>query len=250
MNRPSLTARTWSSAVRRPGLRVLGGLVALAALVLTLPQLRAEPAPVIPAPAADETGLEGASAVAVFAGGCFWGVQGVFQHVDGVLNAVSGYAGGAASSAHYDDVGSGNTGHAEAVQITYDPQRVTYGRLLQIYFSVAHDPTQLNRQGPDRGTQYRSAIFPMTQEQGQIAKGYIAQLNQAHVYGAPIATRIEPGKTFYPAEAYHQDFLARNPSHPYIVIHDLPKVAELQRVFPDVYQPKPVLVSAVAAAKK
>jgi len=249
MNRPPLAARSWRTALQRPWLRMLGAAAALAAVVFTLPQLRAEAAPTIPVPAADESGLAGPSAVAVFAGGCFWGVQGVFQHVDGVLNAVSGYAGGAASSAHYDDVGSGNTGHAEAVQITYDPQRITYGRLLQIYFSVAHDPTQLNRQGPDRGTQYRSAIFPMTQEQGQIAKSYIAQLNQAHVYGAAIATRIEPGKTFYPAEAYHQDFLARNPSHPYIVIHDLPKVAELQRVFPDAYRPKPVLVSAVAAAK-
>lgn len=243
------SARVLPAIVRRSGLRIALAALLLAAIAISLSHVHAGAVPAIPAPAGDESGIEATTAVAVIAGGCFWGVQGVFQHVDGVLNAVSGYAGGAASSAHYDDVGSGDTGHAEAVQITYDPRRITYGRILQIYFSVAHDPTQLNRQGPDHGTQYRSAIFPVTQEQGQIAKAYIAQLNQARVYGAAIATRIEPGKTFYPAERYHQDFLARNPTHPYIVIHDLPKVAELKRVFPEAYRSKPVLVSTASAAR-
>ena len=234
-------------AAQSPWLRVALGALALVAVLLSLPRVQAEAARAVPAPAEDESSAA-ASEVAVFAGGCFWGVQGVFQHVDGVLNAVSGYAGGAASSAHYDDVGSGDTGHAESVQITYDPRKITYGRLLQIYFSVAHDPTEINQQGPDRGTQYRSAIFPMNAEQGQIAKAYIAQINQAHVFDSAVATRIEPGKTFYPAEAYHQDFLARNPNHPYIVIYDLPKVADLKKTFPDAYRDKPVLVSTAAAA--
>ncbi len=244
---PSSTDHFLRVAAQSTWLRIALAVLALAAVLLSLPRVQAETARAIPAPAEDESSAA-ASEVAVFAGGCFWGVQGVFQHVDGVLNAVSGYAGGAASAAHYEDVGSGDTGHAESVQITYDPRKITYGRLLQIYFSVAHDPTELNRQGPDRGTQYRSAIFPMNSEQAAVAKAYIAQLNQAHVYGAVIATRIEPGKTFYPAEGYHQDFLARNPNHPYIVIHDLPKVAELKKTFPDAYRDKPVLVSAAASA--
>ena len=179
---------------------------------------------------------------AVLAGGCFWGVQGVFQHVKGVTNAVSGYAGGAQNTAEYETVSSGSTGHAESVQVTFDPRQVSYAQILQIYFSVAHDPTQKNRQGPDTGTQYRSAIFPANAGQATIAQAYIAQLDQAHVFGSPIATRIEPDKTFYPAEAYHQDFLAHNPNYPYIVINDLPKIADLKRLYPAEYRDDPVLV--------
>jgi peptide-methionine (S)-S-oxide reductase len=195
----------------------------------------------IPAPEVDEKS-KGDSEVAVLAGGCFWGVQGVFQHVAGVTKAVSGYAGGEAKSAHYESVGSGATGHAESVQVTFDPKKISYGRLLQIYFSVAHDPTQLNRQGPDHGTQYRSAIFPVSEAQSRIAKAYIAQLESARVFDAPIATRIEPGKTFFAAERYHQDFLASNPDYPYIVYNDLPKIAALKRFYADVYREDPALV--------
>src|SRR5262245_45854058 len=167
----------------------------------------------VPAPLLDEAAGDRQSEVAVLAGGCFWGVQGVYQHVNGVTQAVSGYAGGSQESAEYETVSSGTTGHAESVQITFDPRTITYGHLLQIYFSVAHDPTELDRQGPDVGTQYRSAIFPATDEQARVAKAYIDQLEQAGVFGAPIVTRIEPDKQFYPAEAYHQDFLTRNPRH-------------------------------------
>jgi peptide-methionine (S)-S-oxide reductase len=197
---------------------------------------------VIPPPAVDEQPSDAATAVAVLAGGCFWGVQGVYQHVNGVLKAVSGYAGGSKESANYDAVTRGDTGHAETVQITYDPSKISYGKLLQIYFSVAHDPTQLNRQGPDHGTQYRSTIFPATAEQREVAEKYIAQLDGAKVYHAAIVTTLEDGRTFYPAEAYHQDFLVNNPTYPYIVINDIPKVENLARVFPDVYRDRPVLV--------
>ncbi|MGI8853097.1 MAG: peptide-methionine (S)-S-oxide reductase MsrA [Methyloceanibacter sp.] len=206
-------------------------------------QSGAEEARVIPPPAIDEKS-QAKEEVAVIAGGCFWGVQGVFQHVKGVTNAVSGYAGGARKTAHYDMVGLGSTGHAEAVRITYDPRQISYGRLLQIYFSVAHDPTQLNRQGPDIGTQYRSAIFPEDVEQAKIAKTYIGELNRARTFDAAIVTKIEPDQTFYPAEAYHQDFMVLNPSYPYIVIHDKPKVESLKRLFPEQYRSEPVLVSA------
>ncbi|MDY0884610.1 peptide-methionine (S)-S-oxide reductase MsrA [Dongia soli] len=199
----------------------------------------------IPAPAVDET-ANAKTETAVLAGGCFWGVQGVFEHVKGVSNAVSGYAGGDASTANYETVSEGETGHAESVSITFDPHQISYGRILQIFFSVAHDPTQLNRQGPDRGTNYRSAIFPASAEQARIAKAYIAQLSQAHIYEAAIVTTIEPDRAFYPAEGYHQDFLERNPSYPYIVINDLPKVENLKRLFPDLYRSDPVLVSAAA----
>lgn len=203
-----------------------------------------EEATAIPPPAVDETVPRSSNAeVAVLAGGCFWGVQGVFQHVNGVLNAVSGYAGGAESAAHYERVARGDTGHAESVEITYDPTKITYGELLRIYFSVAHDPTELNRQGPDVGTQYRSAIFPVDAEQSAIAKKYIAQLRDAGAFKAPIVTTLEENKTFYRAEKYHQDFLARNPSYPYIVINDLPKIRNLERRFPERYRAQPVLVS-------
>lgn len=224
------------------------GLLALAGLGLAASGVRAEQARAILAPAMDEPAGQAASEVAVLAGGCFWGVQGVFQHVTGVRNAVSGYAGGAKDTADYEEVSTGSTGHAESVEITFDPHVISYGRLLQIYFSVAHDPTELNYQGPDRGTQYRSAIFPRNEEQAKVAKAYIAQLEAAHVFTAPIVTRIEPGRGFYPAEAHHQDFLTRNPTYPYIVINDLPKVEHLKKMFPDLYRADPVLVAASAAS--
>jgi peptide-methionine (S)-S-oxide reductase len=221
---------------------VVGALLLAAAFAA--PRSTAEEAArVVPAPAADEATGASTSEVAILAGGCFWGVQGVFQHVEGVTNAVSGYDGGDASTAHYEMTSSGDTGHAESVKITYDPRKITYGRILQVYFSVAHDPTELNRQGPDSGTQYRSAIFPVNEEQARVAKTYIAQLDQAHAFNAKIATTIEPGRTFYRAEDYHQDFLARNPGYPYIVFNDLPKIANLKRLFPGVYRPDPVLVA-------
>jgi peptide-methionine (S)-S-oxide reductase len=198
---------------------------------------------VVPAPLLDGPSAGAQSEVAVLAGGCFWGVQGVFQHVTGVTRAVSGYAGGGRATAQYEAVSTGATGHAEAVQITFDPQKVSYGQLLQIYFSVAHDPTELDRQGPDVGTQYRSAIFPTTAEQARVAQAYIDQLNQAAVFKARIVTRIEPDKTFYPAEAYHQDYLTRNPRDMYIVINDMPKIESLKRSRPDVYRDDPVLVA-------
>lgn len=223
---------------------LMAGLLALSAIALwQAPARAAEDAVVIPPPALDEQvkpGLE----KAVFAGGCFWGVQGVFQHVKGVTNAVSGYAGGSADDAVYETVGSGRTGHAESVEITYDPSKVTYGQLLQVYFSVAHNPTQLNYQGPDRGTQYRSTVFTENAEQEKVAQSYIAQLDKAKLFGSPIVTTLESGKAFYPAEDYHQDFLQLNPTYPYIVYNDLPKVENLKALFPTLYSEKPVLVMA------
>ena len=179
----------------------------------------------------------------MIAGGCFWGVQGVFQHTAGVVNAVSGYAGGSKSTADYNMVSTGSTGHAESVEIKYDPKKISYGKILQIFFSVAHDPTQLNRQGPDSGTQYRSAIFTTSDEQKKVAEAYIAQLNGAKVFNKPIVTKVGALEAFYPAEAYHQDYLTLHPSQPYIAMHDLPKVENLKRLFPDVYRAEPVLVS-------
>jgi peptide-methionine (S)-S-oxide reductase len=219
---------------------LLGGLLLAAGFAAT--RSTAEEARVVPPPAMDEAASGAASEVAVIAGGCFWGVQGVFQHVEGVTGAVSGYDGGEKETAHYEMTSSGKTGHAESVQITFDPRKITYGRILQVYFSVAHDPTELNRQGPDEGTQYRSAIFPQSEEQAKVAKAYIAQLDSAHAFKAPIATTIEPGRTFYRAEDYHQDFLARNPGYPYIVFNDLPKIASLKQLFPTLYRPDPVLI--------
>jgi peptide-methionine (S)-S-oxide reductase len=243
------------SAVERSPLRyvLLTGALLLAGALLLLgvsgPQgSAAEQAREIPAPASDEAaGQMASSEVALLAGGCFWGVQGVFQHVEGVTNAVSGYAGGEAGSANYETVGMGATGHAESVEITFDPRRISYGRILQVYFSVAHDPTQLNRQGPDVGTQYRSVIFPRSAEQARVAKAYIDQLNQAQVFDAAIVTQIQPGAAFYPAEDYHQDFMTLNPTHPYIVYHDLPKLEALKRLFPNLYRAEPALVSAAKA---
>jgi peptide-methionine (S)-S-oxide reductase len=217
---------------------------ALLAFAFATPRSTAEEARVVPPPAVDEAKGASTPGVAVVAGGCFWGVQGVFQHVKGVVSAVSGYDGGAKETAHYDMTSRGDTGHAESVRITFDPKSVSYGRILQIYFSVAHDPTELNRQGPDEGTQYRSTIFPMNAEQAQVANAYIAQLNGAHAFRAPVVTTVEENRTFYPAEAYHQDFLVQNPTYPYIVFNDLPKIENLKRLFPEAYRADPVLVGA------
>lgn len=183
-------------------------------------------------PASTATGTE----VAVLAGGCFWGVEGVFEHVTGVTDAVSGYAGGTASTARYSDVSTGATGHAESVKITFEPDKISYAELLQVYFAVAHDPTELNRQGPDTGTQYRSAIFPQNAEQARIAKAYIAQLDAEKVFTAPVVTTIESGKKFYPAEEVHQDFMALYPKNPYIVANDAPKLLALKKDFPNRYR--------------
>lgn len=231
-------------ASRINGLPALAGAVAIATGLLTGAPAQADGPALIPPPATDEPVETGHEETAILAGGCFWGVQGLFQHVPGVKLAVSGYAGGTADTAHYHTVGSGHTGHAEAVEIIFDPTQVTYGTLLRIFFAVAHDPTEVDRQGPDVGTQYRSAIFPTSAAQHQIAQAYIAQLNAARVYASPIATRIEDGAKFYPAEDYHQDFLARNPAYPYIVVNDLPKVVALKRLFPAFYREQPILVMA------
>lgn len=205
-----------------------------------------EKAVVLPAPAFDTAmGTPAALDTAVFAGGCFWGVQAVFQHTRGVLNAVSGYSGGAKETATYASIGSGRTGHAEAVQVSYDPKQISYGKLLQIYFSVAHNPTELNRQGPDTGTQYRSAIFYSNTGQQQVAERYIAQLDAAKAYPAKIVTQLSPLSAFYPAEDYHQDYATRNPNSPYIRRFDAPKIANLKTVMPDLYREAPVLVSSV-----
>jgi len=175
-------------------------------------------------------------ATAVFAGGCFWGVDAVFKHTKGVTNVVSGYAGGSAAAAHYFEVGTGMTGHAESVEITYDPTKVSYAELLKVFFQVAHDPTQLNRQGPDVGTQYRSAIFYANDAQKEIAQRYIEQLNQANAFAKPIVTQVAPLEKFYPAEDYHQNYLALHPNQPYIVYNDLPKLSALKKEFPALYK--------------
>jgi peptide-methionine (S)-S-oxide reductase len=203
----------------------------------------------LPLPTVDLPPGQATSVTIVLAGGCFWGVQGVFQHVKGVTNALSGYAGGEKKTAQYETVSGGRSGHAESVQVTYDPRQISYGRLLQIFFSVAHDPTEFNRQGPDTGPQYRSAIFPTTAEQADVAKAYIAQLDQVHAFKKPIVTKIEPDRVFYPAEPYHQDYLTHNPSNPYIAINDLPKIEDLKRLSPDVYRAVPVLVSGGHSSK-
>jgi peptide-methionine (S)-S-oxide reductase len=203
-------------------------LVLVLAAVLTAAEL--------PAPDADlPASASGRTATAVLAGGCFWGVDAVFKHTKGVSEVVSGYAGGSKVTAHYEIVGTGLTGHAESVKVTYDPAQISYGKLLLIYFGVAHDPTQLNRQGPDVGKQYRSAIFYATEEQKRVAEAYIRQLNAAKVFPRQIVTQLEPLAGFYPAEEYHQNYLARNPGNPYIVYNDLPKLTELQKRFPELW---------------
>lgn len=198
------------------------------------PAAAAVPAPAVDVQRASTPGRQ----TAVVAGGCFWGVQAVFQHVKGVITATSGYSGGSAKTADYEIVSTGQTGHAESVQIVYDPSEITYGELLRIFFSVAHDPTQRNRQGPDEGTQYRSAIFFSNQEQKRVAEAYIAQLDQAKVFSHPIVTQVVPLEGFYPAEAYHQNYAALHPNQPYIVFNDAPKVEHLRQVFPDLYTGK------------
>ncbi len=224
---------------------VLAALAALAALGVQGSSLAAEAAAAVTASSAgNATTGPGALQTAVLAGGCFWGTQGVFEHVRGVRQVLAGYSGGEKATADYGKVGTGTTGHAESIQISFDPAVISYAEILQIFFSVAHDPTELNRQGPDAGTQYRSEIFFADASQQKTALAYIAQLEQAHVFKGPIVTRVDPLKGFYPAEAYHQDFLVRNPHYPYIVYNDLPKIANLKREFPQVYADSPVLVAA------
>ncbi len=212
----------------------------------------AEVAVKIPPLAADASGTEAKTVTetAVFAGGCFWGVQGVFQHTRGVTNAVSGYAGGSAVTAHYELIGSGLTGHAEAVQVTFDPKKISYAQLMQIFFSVVHDPTQLNRQGPDRGTQYRSQIFTTDAAQKLSAEKYIAQLDAAKVYPAKIVTQVAPLTAFYAAESYHQDYATLYPDSGYIATFDLPKIANLKTMFASQYRADPVLVSGSGLTKR
>ena len=205
------------------------------------PLFGAEPPVVIAPPAVDNPKAAGPAQTAVLAGGCFWGVQGVFEHVRGVQKVIAGYAGGDKSTAQYETVSSGTTGHAESVKITFDPAEISYGQILQIAFSVVHDPTQLNRQGPDVGTQYRSAIFYGDDAQKRIAEAYISQLDRSHAYSRPIVTRVDPLKGFYPAEDYHQDYLFHNPNAPYIAFFDIPKVENFKKTFPELYSGRPVL---------
>src|SRR5690348_7506212 len=233
---------------RNPFSRFALGAAAIGALAVAafavMPSRAAEEAVKIPPPAADAPSSD-AIQTAVLSGGCFWGVQGVFQHTAGVTSAVSGYAGGSQMTATYDQVSSGTTGHAESVQVKYDPKKISYGKILQIFFSVVHDPTQLNRQGPDSGTQYRSAIFTTSDEQKKVAEAYIAQLNAAKVYPRQIVTKVGPLQGFFAAEAYYQDYLTLHPNQPYIAYNDLPKVENLKKLFADNYVEKPTLVRAV-----
>jgi peptide-methionine (S)-S-oxide reductase len=217
----------------------------LTAVILRLPTLYGAEGPVtIAGPVLDNPKAAGAMQVAVLSGGCFWGVQGVFEHVHGVRQVLSGYAGGEKSTAHYEEVSSGSTGHAESVKITFNPAEVSYGQLLQVFFSVAHDPTQLNHQFPDVGTQYRSAIFYADEAQRRVAQAYIAQLNQSRAFPSSIVTRVDPLKGFYAAEDYHQDYLIHYPTNPYIARNDIPKVENLKRTFPTLYTERPVLATA------
>src|SRR5208283_2238617 len=209
---------------------------------LVSPALAETATPIYPPLTGVQSSNENKIQRAVFAGGCFWGVQAVFQHTKGVTNAVSGYAGGTPPSPSYEQVSSGRTGHAEAVEITFDPKQISYGRLLQIYFTVAHDPTQLNRQGPDEGTQYRSAIFATSDAQQQAAESTIAELDKAHAFADKIVTKVEPLRAFYPAEPYHQNYATLHPSNPYIAVNDLPKIANLKKLYPELYREQAVLV--------
>lgn len=224
---------------RHPVYSALAGLLLLTGLGACSLAAAGSGAVALPDPAVDAAPAQG-DQVAVLAGGCFWGLQSVFEHVKGVKRVWAGYSGGAAGTAQYERVSDGDTGHAESVKIVYDPARVSYGQLLKVYFSVATDPTQLNRQGPDVGTQYRSAVFAADAAQRQAAQAYIAQLNRSGAYPRPLATAVEDLKGFYPAEEYHQDYLLRHPESPYIVINDLPKVRNLARAFPARYREAPV----------
>ena len=210
-------------------------------LVWQSPLLGAEAPVVIAPPAIDNPKTAGPLQTAVLAGGCFWGVQGVYEHVRGVRKVLAGYAGGDKATAEYETVSSGTTGHAESVKIVFDPAEISYGQILQVAFSVVHDPTQLNRQGPDVGSQYRSSVFYGDDGQKRIAEAYIAQLNQAHAFARPIVTRVDPLKGFYPAEDYHQDYLIHNPTVPYIAYFDIPKIENLKRTFPELFSGQPVL---------
>jgi peptide-methionine (S)-S-oxide reductase len=225
---------------------LIAGVLGLAALYLG-PQVAAEKVKVLPAPTADVTaGLvasPGTQETVVFAGGCFWGVQAVFQHTKGVINAVSGYAGGSAGDADYETVSGGHTGHAESVQVTFDPRQVSFSQLLQIYFSVAHDPTQLNRQYPDSGTQYRSAVFTTTPDQQQITRRYVEQLDAVHIFSSKIVTQISPLQAFYRAEKYHQNYASLHPESSYIARFDLPKIVNLKAMMPALYREDATLVS-------
>lgn len=224
------------------------GAAALALLTVSLMTSHADsPAQALPPPTLDVPAGGSGPQTAVFAGGCFWGVQGVFEHVKGVTQAVSGYTGGHVANPGYELVSSGSTGHAESVRVTFDPARVSYGRLLQIFFSVALDPTQVNQQGPDWGTQYRSELFVTTPEEERVARAYVAQLQAAHVFSKPIATRIDPAGPFYPAEAYHQDYLTLHPDAPYIAMYDIPKVHNLQTLFPQNWRDSPMTVGKPAS---
>jgi len=222
---------------------LLPTLLAVLGAAWQLTSCAAEATANLPPPSLDNPRQAGPLQTAVLSGGCFWGVQGVFEHVKGVRKVVSGYAGGDRSTARYQDVGTGTTGHAESVQITFDPAQVSYGELLRVFFSVAHDPTQANGQGPDIGSQYRSMISYSDDTQKNIASAYIAQLGKTGVFSRPIVTKVDHLKGFYPAEGYHQDFLALNPSNPYIVFNDLPKIANLKRLLPDYYSDRPVLLA-------
>lgn len=215
----------------------------LIGLLAPLSACAAEASVVIPTPIVDNAKAAGPLQTAVLAGGCFWGVQGVFEHLNGVRRVLSGYAGGNRNTAIYEVVSGGRTGHAESVEVRFDPEVVTYGEILHVFFSVAHDPTQLNRQGPDSGTQYRSAIFYSDEAQQKIAQAYIAQLDKAGVYRRPIVTRVDPVTGFYAAEDYHQDFLLKNPTYPYIVINDLPKVRSFAKILPALYQSRAMTVT-------
>ena len=206
---------------------------------------RADESPrALPAPVLDNSHT-GATETAVLSGGCFWGMQGVFEHVKGVRQVLAGYSGGQKNTAQYEQVSTGDTGHAESVQITFDPKQVTYGQILKVYFSVASDPTELNRQGPDSGTQYRSDIFAANDAQKRIADAYITQLEKAHAFASPIVTRVDRLTAFYPAEGYHQDYLIHNPDSLYIVINDLPKIGNLKRIYPALYNDRPVMVASL-----
>jgi len=229
----NLRRPVWAAAVLALG--VLG------MVLWRSPRFGAEPPVVIAPPAVDNPKAAGPPQTAVLAGGCFWGVQGVFEHVRGVQKVIAGYAGGDKATAQYEIVSSGTTGHAESVKIIFDPAEISYGQILQIAFSVVHDPTQLNRQGPDVGTQYRSAIFYGDDTQKRIAEAYIGQLDNSHAYPRPIVTRVDPLKGFYPAEDYHQDYLFHNPNAPYIAFFDIPKVENFKRTFPELYSGRPVL---------
>jgi peptide-methionine (S)-S-oxide reductase len=222
-------------------LAALAGTLAAAATLWHAPLFGAEAPVIVAPPLVDNPKSQGPAQTAVLSGGCFWGVQGVFEHVRGVKNVTAGYAGGEKATAQYETVSSGTTGHAESVKIVFDPAAISYGQILQIAFSVVHDPTQLNRQGPDVGTQYRSAIFYADEDQKRIAQAYISQLGQSHAFPRPIVTRVDPLKGFYPAEGYHQDYLIHNPTQPYIATYDMPKIENFRRTFPELYSGSPVL---------